>query len=220
MSRRNVRCRSASILASSSSKAPPWPHPPAATPTPAGEFRSGAERGAALRSVPSLTADLVGGVEQALTDSSYQNVATALLRLARYCLDQDDAAAAERYLAQTENVVGHDHNVRIAWLAVAAQLDRPEALDRLTELASPSYGFRTRVAAFEALEQLGAIDERAAGYLLDAMTHFNRRLRGPATQLFNRMHEQDTLHGVLEAAYEAGSWTEREAAMLERRFGR
>ncbi|NBC16823.1 MAG: hypothetical protein GVY18_05830 [Bacteroidetes bacterium] len=179
-----------------------------------------AVRGSALRSVPTLTADLVGGVEQALTDSSYQNMATALLRGARYRLDQSDTAAVERYLGQTEEVVGHDHNVRIAWLAVAAQLDRPDALDRLAELASPSYGFRTRVAAFEALEQLGAVDERVAGYLLDAMTHFNRRLRGPATQLFDRMHEQETLRGVLEAAYEAGSWTEREARMLERRFGR
>ncbi len=166
-------------------------------------------RGAVLENVPTIPESLVDGFEQALADSSYRNVATALTRLAA-----ERPNDREAYLHRTSDVVGHDHNVRLAWLEVAVRAGHSDAIDDLVEYAAPSQGFRTRLQSFAALDRLGYFDDRVAAYLLDAAMYFNRHLNGPATAEIQSLLADETSYRVLQAAYEAGPWTERQAQAM------
>ncbi len=169
-------------------------------------------RRAALESAVSVTPHLKAGFEKALRDSSYRNIRTALIRLAA-----EHPEGVGRYLEATRHVVGHEHNVRIAWLETAARSGLAAAADSLVALAAPSYDMRTRAAAFYALERLGLFNDRIASYLLDALTYFNRRMREPAAEVLGRARE--THRAILERAFAAGSWTEGQRRTLEAYLG-
>lgn len=173
-----------------------------------------AVRAAVLQHAPAVVPPLVAGFERALRDSSYDNVLVALVRLAAERPSQTDA-----WLEQARGVDGLDHAVRVAWLEIAARTGRPGALDELVALAGPSYGFRTRLNAFGALERMGFVDPRLAGALLDAAAHFNRRLRQPAVDLFRRLAGSEPNRRVFRQAYETLAWSDEQAARLRPLFG-
>jgi len=170
-------------------------------------------RGTALRQVSPITDPLVDGFERALTDSSYQNVETALDRLAKARPEQ-----AQSYLERTAGVEGHDHNVRITWLSIQARLGETGMPSELIDYAGPAYSFRTRVSALRALQDLDVANERLAAHLLDAVSHFSWDLRGPATSVMKKWLKDESKRALLEEAYRAQDWTERQAARIERRL--
>lgn len=167
-------------------------------------------RGAALKHVTPISDPLVDEFERALSDSSYHNVEIALDRLTSAYPSQ-----TQEYLDRTASTDGHDHNVRIKWLTIRADLENKTVPDELIDYAGPSYSFRTRVPALRALDKLNIMNETVAAHLLDAVAHFNRDLRGPAsTVLTSRLEEGE--RAILESTYRSTKWTDRQAARVER----
>lgn len=125
-----------------------------------------------LRTVPEW---LRSDVEAALSDSSYQVVATALEQLAQSFPDR-----ALDYVRRLDGCDGAHYRVRIACLRIRAEHGDSAALQQLVDFASPSYEFITREAAMNALRSLDWCDETLVGYLVEARFHFNRRLAAVA----------------------------------------
>jgi len=174
---------------------------------------SSSVRGAALEHTSPIAAPLVDDFERALNDSSYRNVETALDRLS-----SARPSDTREYLERTASIDGHDHNVRLTWLRIQAELDDKPVPDELIDYASPSYSFRTRVPTLRTLNELGVRTATVAMHLLDAVAHFNRDLRGPASNVLNDWLEHSEARPLLEKAYRSGEWTEREAARIENRL--
>lgn len=170
-------------------------------------------RGTALEQISPIADPLVDDVERALSDSSYQNIETALNRLT-----SARPSRTREYLDRTASIDGHDHNVRLTWLTIRAGLEDEPVPDELIDYAGPSYSVRTRVPALRSLNGLGVRNETVAAYLLDAVAHFNRDLRGPASNVLNDWLESPEARPLLEEAYRSGEWTDREAARIESRL--
>lgn len=169
-------------------------------------------RGAALRTVSPITDAVVDEFERALTDASYQNVETALRRLTSAHPER-----AKTYLARTASVRGRDYNVRITWLKIQAEHTKSPISSELVAYAGPAYSFRTRIKALRVLDDLGVRNEAVVGHLLDAVAHFNRDLRGPASDIVRSWKTEDS-RALLQRVYRSEQWTEREAARIERRL--
>lgn len=170
-------------------------------------------RGAALEAVESIREPLVDEFERALSDSSYQNVETALRRLVAA-----RPANARTYLDRTADVDGHDYNVRITWLKLRARREEKAVPEKLIDYASPSYSFRVRLDALRALRTLGVLNETAAAHLLDAVGHFSWDLRGPASDILKTWLQNEDKRQLIERVYRSGEWTEREASRIEGRL--
>jgi aminopeptidase N len=167
-------------------------------------------RGIALSRIPTIADPLVDDFERALSDSSYQNVETALDRLTTA-----RPSRTREYLDRTASIDGQDYNVRLKWLAIRADLEDEPVPDELIDYAGPSYSFRTRVPALRALDKLDVTNETAAAHLLDAAAHFSRDLRGPASTILTSWLEEGE-RTLLESTYRSGEWTSRQAARIER----
>jgi hypothetical protein len=82
-------------------------------------------------------------------------------------------------------------------------------------MAGPSFGFRTRVNAFEALRRLHHSPPSLLPNLFDAMVHPNGRLRGPATETAACFLQESSLRKSYLAYYRSRSWTPWQSAILE-----
>jgi aminopeptidase N len=151
--------------------------------------------------------------EALLKDSSYAVVAAALARLA-----EAFPKKTEEYLAWTEGDRGVGNEVRTLRFELGARRGSAAMVDSLVDYASPASEFRTRLNALQSLKRLNILDERVARYLLAAMTHWNGRLRGPATDIGAYYLQQPAHRKVLQGAYSAGSWTAGEREILEAFF--
>ncbi len=151
-------------------------------------------RKAALRHLPA-----VPPFRQALTallaDSSYQVVRSALSQLVA-------AFPADRwqFLDATRHQYGRQMEVRTRWLQYACDDSAERYLPELKAYASPSYEFRTRLNAFQALEARNYLDDTVADHLWDAAFHFNWRFRSRAQDLIRYYAVQMRHRPVLEAA--------------------
>lgn len=166
----------------------------------------------ALKRLDEPDDDVQALVEDMLDDPSYVNVEKALHWLMRHAPEH-----ADRYLDRIDGVDGMNRNVLIARLRYASETD-PYALDRLVDLAGPSFEMRTRTGAMEVLETLDHFDDAVLVNLIDALFSFNRRLAGPARRHLQNLMEDASRRRRIERAFAEGDWTDREQEAIDRVF--
>ena len=147
--------------------------------------------------------------EVLLRDSSYSIEAAALRRLSMRFPDR-----VRQYLEWTKADEGIGNEVKVIWHEVNAGLGDRESLKALAEMCGPSYEFRTRINAFDAVKRLNYLDSAVAMNLLDAMLSSNSRLRGPATSTLEYFQQQTGYRRILEQAYASGTWPGWQREML------
>jgi aminopeptidase N len=123
-----------------------------------------------------------------LSHRSYEIVALCLQKL------YDNAPAKmNEYLDRTASIQGQNNNVRIKWLelAIGSGRDKEANTRQLISLTSPSYEFRTRVSAFEALKRLGICNKEIIQNGFESLTSFNGRLSGPVKAVLDYFVQQN-----------------------------
>ena len=153
--------------------------------------------------------DWVSLFEKALTDSSYNVIKAALTKLA----DQQPAQL-NKWLQLTDNLYGHNHDLRIKWIELACRTDKAKYLDELIGYSSRLFEFRTRNNAFAALKALNHFDEKVAACLLQAAMSPNGRLKGPAVETLQYFMQQYAYLAQLKAYYKKAGFTAEQKELL------
>ena len=104
----------------------------------------------------------------------------------------------EKYLKITQLDAQKNDLLNIAHLSFKAQDDDPFAFSDLIDYAGPSFEFRTRIKAIEALTDLAYQGDDFIFPLIDASVNFNRRLAGVASNVLMSIENQDLLIEALE----------------------
>jgi aminopeptidase N len=167
-------------------------------------------RKAVIDSVRDIPASLRSNFENLLADSSYEIVLGALTKLADQFPDH-----LPRYLAATEGVEGTDRKVKLKRFELSAAAGNKASLDSLVAYSSSSYEFRSRLVAFESLKRLDYLDDRLLPNLFDAMTHWNRRLKAPATVIATSFYEKPEYQKLFRAYYQSHVWLPYQKLILE-----
>lgn len=129
-----------------------------------------------LLSLDPIPLELKQDAETLLHDSSYLNVELALDRLCR-----SFPSEVTQYLDATSGEVGwRGKNIRVKWLQIAIANWKLEYLAELISCTAVNQDFETRMNAFNALKQLGYIDETIAGNAKEAAKHWNNKLSAVA----------------------------------------
>ena len=149
--------------------------------------------------------------EQLLKDSSYAIVALALEKLS-----SEFPQHAARYVDLTKLEEGMSHEIRVKWLEVQGRRGDEASIKGLVALAGPSYEFRTRTNALEALKRLNYLDSDLLPHLFDALTHFNSRLRAPAASVTAYFSQQTAYADRLKKYYHSHTWEGWQREILDR----
>jgi aminopeptidase N len=107
------------------------------------------------------------------------------------------------YLNTTKNKTGQNNNIRIKWLEIACQagVSKEENAGTLIGYTSPSYEFRTRVAAFEALKRLNICDKTIINNGFESQSSFNGRLSGPIKAVLDYFSQQSSYKKLMIECY-------------------
>ena len=149
-------------------------------------------------------------LEPLLADSSYDVVAMALKRLTRRFPD-----GIRTYCSRTATDRGVGNQIRILRHELLAGLGDATSLDSLAKLARPEKEFRTRMNAFEALRRLNHCSEDVVHSLCDAMTHFNGRVRGPATDIARHFLATSSYKALFQRELASAAWPRWKKEMLQ-----
>ncbi|MCS7161854.1 MAG: M1 family metallopeptidase [Bacteroidia bacterium] len=172
-------------------------------------------RFALLAHLNPLPATLRPALENLLRDSSYVVQALALERLSEAFPRRVGA-----YLQLTASSVGLvGRNVEVKRLELAAAQGDSRAVERLVDLASPSFEFRTRQNALRAFKALNMLPPTLLPHLFEALLHFNSRLAGTAREVVEYWLQQKRFQQTLREYYERISWSPEQKAILEPLLG-
>ncbi len=108
-----------------------------------------------------------------------------------------------QYLGATKFILGQNNNVRMKWLelAIQAKISVNENQILLVNYTSPSYEFKTRVAAFEALKRLNICDITIVNTGFEALSSFNTRLSGPVKTVLEYFSQQNLYKKMMIECY-------------------
>lgn len=148
--------------------------------------------------------------ETLLTDSSYDVVTAALTKLSEQFPDR-----LSHYLDITKSVDGMDRKVKMRRFELSAAAGNNAARDSLVEYSGSSYEFRSRLNAFEALKRLNSLNNSLIGNLFDAMTHWNNRLKNPATEVAQYFYQQSANKKLFRNYYQSNTWLPHQKPVLE-----
>ena len=160
-------------------------------------------RNQTIQSIEFVPEKYLTNFEALLTDSSYNVVEDALVKLA-----EQYPTNTEKYLELTKNDQGIGNKVRIAWLEIAVAMDPDKYMPELVEYASNSYEFITRTYAMKALTKFNHLDEKSLSYMVDAAFSPNRRLAGPATEAIKSYMSQTYFAKRIQQYHLQGTWTD------------
>jgi aminopeptidase N len=144
---------------------------------------------------------------QALKDSSYGIIETALVKLMNW---QQDQGKRTDYLELTKGLFGNQHGLHIRWLELAIRQfpDYERTFKGLiSDYAGPMYEFRTRVNAFESLKRMNFFDEQVCRNLFEAVLSFNSRLSNPARDALAYFKQQSAALALIKEVAAAPEWT-------------
>ena len=167
-------------------------------------------RKSVINNIVTLPPRLRTEFETLLTDSSYDVVTAALTKLSEQFPDR-----LPQYLDNTKGVDGMDRKVKIRRFELIAATGNSAAVDSLVEYSGGSYEFRSRLNAFDALKRLNYLDERVIGSLFDAMTHWNNRLKNPATEVAQYFYQQGAYKKLFRKYYRSHTWLPYQKSILE-----
>ncbi|MGB6033154.1 MAG: hypothetical protein WBH55_09990, partial [Bacteroidota bacterium] len=155
----------------------------------------------AIDSVRAIPVSLREKYQILLQDSSYYVVSSALKKLSLQFPENLD-----RYLETTKGDRGVGNQVRILRFELMAGRGEQAARDSLVELSGPSFEFRTRTNALQALQRLNYLNRTAIENLLDAATYWNNRLRAPATVVLKYFLDQHSYRKSIQEYVASRSW--------------
>jgi len=164
-----------------------------------------AVRKAALNELTNPGEEVVYELEKLLKDSSYEVIASALEKLSNL-----NPAKRESYLEACKNVEGVvGKNVLVKRLEVSYNGNKNKAdADKLVELSSNSYEFRTRTNAMTALKRINYFDVKLVDNLADAICSSNSRLSGPANETLNFFYNQDQYKKIISDQLAGKTWAD------------
>jgi hypothetical protein len=110
------------------------------------------------------------------------------------------------------------NQVSARWHELNVQAGNRASLDTLVDWAGPSFDFRTRQYALEALQRLNVCTDAAADHLLDALVQFNGRLRGPAVDVARHFLRQTATRTTLLRRRALHTWDPHQEALLNDAF--
>jgi aminopeptidase N len=171
----------------------------------------------AIQNMSTIPVVFLPGVEKLLTDSSYKIIETTLNKLCNLYPQN-----TYQYLKATDKQFGPDNGLRISWLKLRYLYETekkthiandapmpPEAMEAVNELeafASPSFEFRTRINAMQAMQALNYIDDKGIASLLDAYLSKNSRLSGPASSVISSFNTQEEQKRKLSRYVHSHQW--------------
>lgn len=160
-------------------------------------------RETAIKDILVIDTKFLPDFEKLLSDSSYNVINTTLNKLTEYFPDN-----TWKYLDMTKDVysVGLSNRVQVTWLEIAAALKPDEYMPKLIDYAGPSYEFRTRQQAIQALVRLNYLDEDALANIVEAMLNPNRRLGGTGKSAIKSYKGQTAYRKMIEEYRRNGTW--------------
>ncbi|MBX3101653.1 MAG: hypothetical protein KF690_04025 [Bacteroidetes bacterium] len=168
-------------------------------------------RKACVQHIRHIPEALRPGYESLLADSSYDVIREVLKKL---CADYP--AHARRYLQQTASQQGSvGKRLEIDWLTLSAQSGDGKSLALLVAYAGPSYEFRTRISAIQALTDLNYVDNTLLQNLSDAALSPNTRLAGPAQDALKYYLGKTAYRAQVLAFYRSRNWQPWEKEILK-----
>lgn len=159
-------------------------------------------RRAAITHFNQIHMPLVESLEHCLTDTSYSNIVLSLRKLTTLRPQK-----LNHYLHLTRAETGFPGlNVRIAWLETAIAHQKLSHLKELKRYLGPSYDFKTRINAIEAIGRLNLLDAEIASQLVQAALHWNFRLSPVAQDALQHFLDLPAQKSIVVAAIDkAGS---------------
>ncbi len=149
--------------------------------------------------------------KKSLTDSSYNVIRTALTKLG-----EQQPAEMNAWLQTTDNLYGHNHDLRIKWLELAIRSGKENYKEELIGYSSRQFEFRTRNASFTALKSLNLFNEQVANNLLNAAMSPNGRLRGPAVETLQYFMQQSGAMGTLKQHYNKADYSTEQKDLIKK----
>jgi len=149
--------------------------------------------------------------KKSLTDSSYNVIRTALTKLG-----EQQPAEMNAWLQTTDNLYGHNHDLRIKWLELAIRSGKDNYKEELIGYSSRQFEFRTRNASFTALKSLNLFNEQVANNLLNAAMSPNGRLRGPAVETLQYFMQQSGAMGTLKQHYGKADYSAEQKDLIKK----
>ncbi len=149
--------------------------------------------------------------KKSLTDSSYNVIRTALTKLG-----EQQPAEINAWLQATDNLYGHNHDLRIKWLELAIRSGKDNYKEELIGYSSRQFEFRTRNACFTALKSLNLFNEQVANNLLNAATSPNGRLKGPAVETLQYFMQQSGAMGTLKQHYNKADYSAEQKDLIKK----
>ncbi|MBS3912888.1 MAG: M1 family metallopeptidase [Bacteroidetes bacterium] len=133
--------------------------------------------------------------ENALKDSSYQIIETALLKIWDIYPGSKNAL-----LDQIKFLEGQAMALRVRYLELGTEIFpdmKAQFIGQLTNLCGAKYEFRTRINAMQALQRMNLLNENIAANLFDALLNFNTRLNAPAKDVVDYFKQQTAYARIL-----------------------
>jgi hypothetical protein len=149
--------------------------------------------------------------KKSLTDSSYNVIRTALTKLG-----EQQPAEMNAWLQTTDNLYGHNHDLRIKWLELAIRSGKDNYKEELIGYSSRQFEFRTRNASFTALKSLNLFNEQVANNLLNAAMSPNGRLKGPAVETLQYFMQQSGAMGTLKQHYNKADYSTEQKDLIKK----
>lgn len=149
--------------------------------------------------------------KKSLTDSSYNVIRTALTKLG-----EQQPAEMNAWLQTTDNLYGHNHDLRIKWLELAIRSGKDNYKEELIGYSSRQFEFRTRNASFTALKSLNLFNEQVAINLLNAAMSPNGRLKGPAVETLQYFMQQSGAMGTLKQHYNKADYSAEQKDLIKK----
>lgn len=149
--------------------------------------------------------------KKSLTDSSYNVIRTALTKLG-----EQQPAEMNAWLQTTDNLYGHNHDLRIKWLELAIRSGKDNYKEELIGYSSRQFEFRTRNASFTVLKSLNLFNEQVANNLLNAAMSPNGRLKGPAVETLQYFMQQSGAMGTLKQHYNKADYSAEQKDLIKK----
>ncbi|MEX1275265.1 MAG: M1 family metallopeptidase [Bacteroidota bacterium] len=165
----------------------------------------------ALSNIQHIVPELREHFEQLLRDSSYAVIVMALEKLS-----MEYPQHVTRYADLSKDLQGVGNEVKVKSLELKGRGGDEASIKALVGLTGPSYEFRTRANALEALKRLNYLGPDLLPHLFDALTHFNNRLRAPATSIAAFFLQQTAYADQMRKYYHARVWQGWQQEMLDR----
>lgn len=164
-----------------------------------------------VKQVPEL---LQADYEGILKDKSYLNIELALENLCNSFPENYG-----RYLDQTQDETGwRGLNIRIKWLEIAISKGGFAFEPELKNYTSSSYEFETRINSMEALKRLNLLDEKVAANMMEALFHWNFKIRNAAQSGLVYFYKQNQYSEIINKTISAGNFTDEQKSKIRSYF--